>query len=78
MSEEKKIKRTYGDCEVTITFKGYNPNVKETVMNMLCDSFEDRVMNTPEPTEKAPEKPPVKTETVHLPVSGKRKRGHAR
>ena len=43
MSEEKKIKRTYGDCEVTITFKGYNPNVKETVMNMLCDSFEDRV-----------------------------------
>ena len=66
MSEEKKIKRTYGDCEVTITFKGYNPNVKETVMN------------TPEPTEEAPEKPPVKTETVHLPVSGKRKRGHAR
>ena len=29
---------------MTITFKGYNPDIKDTILNLLCDSFEDRVM----------------------------------
>ncbi len=29
---------------MTITFKGNNPGIKDTILNMLCDSFEERVM----------------------------------
>ena len=38
--------RKYGDCDVTITFKGSNPKLKENLLSMLCDSFEERVMNS--------------------------------
>lgn len=51
MSNEPKIKRKYGESEVTITFKGNNPNIKEDVMNMLCDSFEERVVTGSEPEQ---------------------------
>ena len=38
---------------MTITFKGFNPDIKETIMNLLCDSFEERVMREAgENTEK--------------------------
>lgn len=39
------IKRKYGDCEVTITFGEYNPGIKETILDLLCDSFVHRIMN---------------------------------
>ena len=44
MSEEKEIHKVICGCNVTLTFKGHNPDIKETIMNLLCDSFEERVM----------------------------------
>ena len=44
MSEEKEIHRVICGCNVTLTFKGYNPDIKETILNLLCGSFEERVM----------------------------------
>ena len=46
LSEKPKIERRYGDCDVTITFKGSNPKLKENLLSLLCDSFEERVMNS--------------------------------
>lgn len=43
--EEKEIHRQIAGCNVTITFKGYNPDIKKKILDMLCDSFEKRVMN---------------------------------
>ncbi|MBQ7186452.1 MAG: hypothetical protein IJR91_02345 [Ruminococcus sp.] len=51
MNDKPKIKRTYGGSNVTLTFKGSNPTIKEDVLNMLCDSFEERVVSGSE-TEK--------------------------
>ena len=45
LSEEKDIHRQIAGCNVTITFKGYNPDIKKKILDMLCDSFEERVMN---------------------------------
>ncbi len=30
---------------MTITFKGYNPDIKNKILDLLCDNFEHRVMN---------------------------------
>ena len=30
---------------MTITFKGYNPDSKNKILDLLCDNFEHRVMN---------------------------------
>ncbi len=46
MNEEKKIERRYGQCDVTITFKGSNPKLKDDLLALLCDSFEKRIMNS--------------------------------
>lgn len=51
LSEEPKIERRYGNCDVTITFKGSNPKLKENLLSLLCDSFEERVMNSNSPKE---------------------------
>lgn len=51
LSEEKKIERRYGQCDVTITFKGSNPKLKDELFSLLCDSFENRVMNNDEQKE---------------------------
>ena len=51
--EKREIHKVICDCNVSITFKGFNPNIKETIMNLLCDSFEERVMReVGENTEK--------------------------
>ena len=44
LNEEKEIHKVICGCNVTLTFKGHNPDIKETIMNLLCDSFEERVM----------------------------------
>lgn len=46
MNEPKEIHKIINGCNVTITFKGYNPDIKELILDMLCDSFEERVMNS--------------------------------
>ena len=46
MNEEKKIERRFGQCDVTITFKGSNPKLKDDLLALLCDSFEKRIMNS--------------------------------
>ena len=46
LSEEPKIERRYCECDVTITFKGSNHKLKENLLSLLCDSFEERVMNS--------------------------------
>lgn len=43
LNEQKEIHKKICDCNVTITFKGYNPDIKDMVLNLLCDSFEERV-----------------------------------
>ena len=90
MSDNHKIKRTYGGSEVTLTFKGNNPTIKEDVLNMLCDSFEERVVNGSEPEEIEHVKKEIKVaepkpETVRntapaapAPAVQKRRRARAR
>ena len=46
LSEEKEIHRQIAGCNVTITFKGYNPDIKKKILDMLCDSFEEHIMNS--------------------------------
>ena len=46
LNDIPKIERRYGECDVTITFKGSNPKLKENLLSLLCDSFEERVMNS--------------------------------
>ena len=46
LSEEKEIHRQIAGCNVTITFNGYNPDIKKRILDMLCDSFEERIMNS--------------------------------
>lgn len=46
LKEEKEIHRKIAGCNVTISFKGYNPDIKKKILDMLCDSFEERVMNS--------------------------------
>lgn len=51
--EKKEIHKVICGCNVTLTFKGHNPEIKETIMNLLCDSFEERVMrDAKESTDK--------------------------
>ena len=51
LSEEKEIHRQIAGCNVTITFKGYNPDIKEKILDLLCDSFEERVLNDKDKTQ---------------------------
>ena len=55
LSEPKEIHRKIGDSNVTITFKGYNPDIKDTILNLFCDGFEERVMNSEKKEESKPE-----------------------
>lgn len=48
LKEEKEIHRQIAGCNVTITFKGYDPDIKKKILDMLCNSFEERVMNSSE------------------------------
>ena len=48
LSEEKEIHRQIAGGNVTITFKGYDPEIKKKILDMLCNSFEERVMNSSE------------------------------
>ncbi len=50
LSDEKEINRQIAGCNVTITFNGYNPDIKKKILDMLCDSFEKRVMEGSEET----------------------------
>ena len=36
-------------------FKGYNPDIKDTILNLFCDGFEERVMNSEKEEEEKPE-----------------------
>lgn len=51
LSEEKEIHRQIAGCNVTVTFKGYNPDIKEKILDLLCDSFEERVLNDKDKTQ---------------------------
>ena len=44
LNEPKEIHLKIGESNVTLTFKGYNPNIKQKILGLLCDSFEERVM----------------------------------
>ena len=55
LSEDKEIHRQIAGCNVTITFKGYNPDIKDTILNLFCDGFEERVMNSEKEEEEKPE-----------------------
>ncbi len=48
LSEDREIHKEIAGCNVTITFKGYDPDIKKKILDMLCDSFEERVMNSSE------------------------------
>ena len=45
MNEPKEIHQKVDGYNVTITFKGYNPDIKSKILDLLCDNFEQRVMN---------------------------------
>ena len=45
MNEPKEVQRKVGGYNVTITLKGYNPDIKNKILDLLCDNFEHRVMN---------------------------------
>ena len=44
LNEDKEIHKVICGCNVTLTFKGNNPDIKKIILDMLCDSFEERVM----------------------------------
>lgn len=44
----KKITKQYGDCEVTISFNGYNTKVKDKILWLLLESYHDRIKKQPE------------------------------
>lgn len=48
MNEPKEIHKIINGCNVTITFKGYNPDIKELILDMLSSSFEERVLKSDE------------------------------
>jgi hypothetical protein len=39
----QKIVKQYGDCEVTITFKGHSIDIKENVLWLMTENYIDRV-----------------------------------
>lgn len=49
----KKLKRDYNDCEITLSFKGYNSDVKQNVLWLLTESYMDRVKAEIEKSDNA-------------------------
>ena len=45
MNEPKEIHQQVDGYNVTLTFKGYNPDIKSKILDLLCDNFEQRVLN---------------------------------
>ena len=43
LSEEKKIVRNYGGCEVTLTFKEAAEDIKEHVLWLMLENYKERI-----------------------------------
>ena len=43
LSEERKIVRNYGGCEVTLTFKETAEDIKEQVLWLMLENYKERI-----------------------------------